>query len=281
MSKLWIIALIVLFASCSKDVKIDIANPAGKIVVNSFFSPQGTLIVNVSKSISILAADTLNYINNAEVQLFQGDSLLGQLTYTQNGIYSLPIALLSTEDYDISVSVPNMKTVSSQDTIPVQVPMLSFDTISFNDKYLYCEISFRDIPQTTNYYLLEVTSKFPVLNSGSVLSKYIEMSISDNIAENGGNGDKRQRIFFSDDKIQGAEYDLSFLLEKEPILKSLQDGSNTVYVNFQTISAAYYKYLETYYEAQTKQMDVYTNIVNGYGIFAGYNLSQDSIVIQQ
>jgi len=281
MNKLWIIALIVLFASCTKDVTIDIANPESKIVVNSFFSPKGTLIVNISISIPILATDTVNNINNAEVQLFQGLSLLGQLTYHQNGVYTLPIALLPTEAYAISVSVPNMKTVTSQDTIPVQVPMLSLDTISVNDKYLYCEILFRDMSQTTNYYLLEVTSKYPVMNSDSISSKYIEMVVSDNIVENGGSGDKRQRIFFSDDKIQDAEYELSFLLEKEPLLKSIQDGSNTVYINFKTISAAFYKYLKTYYEAQTKQMDVYTNIVNGYGIFAGYNLSQDSIIIRQ
>ena len=43
----------------------------------------------------------------------------------------------------------------------------------------------------------------------------------------------------------------------------------------------FYKYVKTYYEAQTKQMDVYSNIDNGYGIFAGYNLSKDSIVIQK
>jgi hypothetical protein len=281
MNKMWSILIIVLLASCTKDVTIDISNPESKIVVNSFFSPKGTLIVNISKSIPILAIDTVNIINNAEVQLFQDGSLLGQLTYNQNGVYSLPIALMPTEAYSINVSVPEMKTVTSDDTIPVQVPILRLDTISVNDKYLYCEISFQDIPQTTNYYLLDVTSKYPVMNSDSISSKYIEMVISDNIVENGSSGDMRQRLFFSDNKIQDTEYELSFLLEKKPLLKSIQDGSNNVYINFKTISAAFYKYLKTYYESQTKQMDVYSNIINGYGIFAGYNLSQDSIIIQQ
>jgi hypothetical protein len=69
-------------------------------------------------------------------------------------------------------------------------------------------------------------------------------------------------------------------MEKEPLIKSIQDDSNTLYINFKTISATYYNYLKTYYESQTKQMDVFANIVNGYGIFAGYNLSQDSILIR-
>jgi hypothetical protein len=69
-------------------------------------------------------------------------------------------------------------------------------------------------------------------------------------------------------------------MEKEALIKSIQDDSNTLYINFKTISTTYYNYLKTYYESQTKQMDVFTNIVNGYGIFAGYNLSQDSILIR-
>ena len=281
MNKIWIITLIILIASCTKDITIDFATPESKIVVNSFFSPQGSLLVNISKSIPILAADTLNYINNAEVELFQGDSLIGELNYIQKGFYTLPTALLPKGEYSISVSAPGMETVSSQDTLPVQTPILSRDTISINSKYLFCEIKFQDIPQTANYYVLEITSKYPVLNNDTILSKQIDIIVNDNIVENGSNGTKCKRIFFSDDKIRGAEYQLSFLLEKTPLLKSLNAGSNTLYVNFKTISTAYYKYLKTYYEAQTKQMDVYTNIANGYGIFAGYNLSQDSIVIQQ
>jgi len=227
-----------------------------------------------------LAADSLNYIDNADVKLFQGRALIGKLTYNQKGFYTLPTTLLPKEDYSISVTVPSMETVSALDTIPIQVPILSHDTISVNNEYLFCEIKFQDISQTANYYVLEITSKYPVLNSDSILSKQIDIVVNDNIVENGSSGAKCKRIFFSDDKIQGAKYQLSFLLEKEPLLKSLNAGSNTLYINFKTISTAYYKYLKTYYEAQTKQMDVYTNIVNGYGIFAGYNLSQDSIIIQ-
>jgi hypothetical protein len=280
MNKIWIIALIIIFASCTKDVTIEIANPESKIVVNSFFSPQGSLIVNISKSIAILATDTVNYIDNAEVKLFQSGSLLGKLSYTQKGFYALPTTLMPNGEYSIIVSAPGMESVSSRDKIPSQVPIISLDTISVNDKYLFCEISFRDIPKTTNYYLLDVTSKHPVLKSDSISSKYIEMVVIDNIVENGGSGDKQQRIFFSDDKIQGAEYEFSFLMEKEALIKSIQDDSNTLYINFKTISTTYYNYLKTYYESQTKQMDVFTNIVNGYGIFAGYNLSQDSILIR-
>ena len=41
-----------------------------------------------------------------------------------------------------------------------------------------------------------------------------------------------------------------------------------IYINFKTISGAYYKYLKTYDESQNRQMDVFNNIENGYGIFA-------------
>ncbi|MCK5169565.1 MAG: DUF4249 family protein, partial [Bacteroidales bacterium] len=161
------------------------------------------------------------------------------------------------------------------------IPILSLDTITYNNKYLYCEITFQDILDMSNFYLLDVTSKYPILNNDSILSKQIEIVVSDNIIENSSIGATSKRVFFSDEKIQDTEYKLSFLLEKEPLLESLNDGSNTLYINFKTISSGYYKYVKTYYEAQTKQMDVYSNIDNGYGIFAGYNLSKDSIVIQK
>ena len=281
MYKTGILVLIILFASCTKDVSIDNANRESKIVVNSFFSPQGSLLVNISKSSSVLAADTFNYVNNADIELFQGGSLIGKLTYSHEGYYSLPASILPAGEYSITVSVPGMNTVTSKDTVPVQVPILSFDTVSVNSKYLLCQVRFQDIPNKANYYLVDVTSKYPVLNSDSVSLKYVEIIITDNIVENGSIGDKCKRIFFADDKIQGKAYELSFLLEKGPLLKSVPYGSNTLYINLKSIGTPYYKYLKTYYEAQTRQMDVYSNIVNGYGIFAGYNISQDSIVIQQ
>jgi hypothetical protein len=279
MNNTGLIALIVIFASCTKEVSIDIVNPESKIVVNSFFSPQDSLFVHISKSISILADDTLNYFNNAEVKLYNGLSFLGQLTNNQKGIYTFSSTLVPNGQYSINVSVPGIEPVSSFDTIPVQIPILSFDTISVNDEYLYCEIKFQDIP-CNNYYLLDITSKYPVLNSDKIMSKQIDITVSDNIVENGRNGAISKRIFFSDDKIQGMEYELTFLLGKKPLMQSITNGSNTLYINFKTISIAYYKYLKTYYEAETKLIDVYSNVVNGYGIFAGYYLSQDSIVIQ-
>jgi len=280
MNKLPIITLITLFASCTKDVTIAISDPESKIVINSFFSPQDSLLVNISKSIPILAADTLNYVDNADVELFQGVSLIGKLTYTQKGFYTLSTALNPKGEYTITVSVPGMESVSSLDTIPTQIPILSFDTVSVNEKYLYGEITFQDPAGESNYYLLEVTSKYPVTNSDSITSKYVELIVIDNIVENGSSGDRCKRIFFSDNKIGGNEYNLSFLLEKEPLYHSLQNGSNTIYINFKTVSFAYYKYLTTYYQSQTRQMDVYSNIINGYGIFAGYHVSSDSLVIQ-
>ena len=281
MLKIIFITLIVLFvSSCTKDISINIANTSSKIVVNSFFAPQDSLLINISKTISILATDTLNYVNNASVELFNGASSIGKLTYIQNGFYTLPTKLMPQGGYSVKVSVPDMDTVTSQDTIPVTVPILSIDTVTLNNTNLYCEIKFQDNAKTSNYYLLDVTSKYPVQND-TILSKQVKIIVSNNIVEDGSIGDTCQRIFFSNEKIKNKLFQLSFILNKETILRSLKNNSNTLYINFKTISQNYYKYLTTYYLSQTSQMDIYSNIVNGYGIFAGYNLSQDSIVIKR
>lgn len=276
MNKICYIILSLTLIACTKEISLDIDSHESKIVVNSFFSPQGPLQVNISKSTPIISDDTLSYIPIAEVELFTQDTLIGKLAYDQQGFYNLPTKLEAKKEYFITVSVPGFKSVSSHDIIPSSVPIIIFDTISLNEKYLYCEITFKDITDELNYYLLDVTSKYPVVNEDSILSKQVDITISDNIVENGSSGDIYKRIYFSDKFIQGATYELSFLLDK----KSLNSVSNTLYVNFKSISKNFYNYIETYYKSQTRQLDVYTNIDGGYGLFAGYDLSQDSIIIQ-
>ncbi len=276
MNKIYYIILALTLVACTKEISLDIDSHESKIVVNSFFSPQEPLYVNISKSTPIISADTLNYISNAEVELFSQNSLIGRFTYDRQGFYNLAIKPEAKREYYISVSVPGFKSTTSHDIIPSLVPIIAFDTISLNEKYLYCEITFKDITDELNYYLLDVTSKYPVVGKNPVLSKQVDITIIDNIVENGSIGDTRRHIYFSDKFIQGSTYELSFLLDKE----TLNSVPNTLYLNFKSISKNYYTYVDTYYKSQTKQLDIYTNIDGGYGIFAGYDLSQDSIIIQ-
>jgi hypothetical protein len=281
MRKIIYIIVFVVFTSCTKDISIDLDGHVSKLVVNCFFSPGDSLTFNISKSIPILETDSFNYIDNAEIEIYQDGSFIGASSYKQKGFYTIHANLKPEDNYTISVTVPGIETVTSHDTIPKLSPMLSFDTISIDSKYLYCEIKFEDRADIANYYLLDITSKVPVMNSDSIASNQVDILVTDYIGENGGSGSIRKRIYFSDKKIEGELYNLSFILDKEVLTSSTDDGLNVIYINFKTISKDYYTYAKTYHESQSRQMDVFTNIEDGYGIFAGYNLSQDSIIIQQ
>lgn len=280
MNKVVFIILLICFASCTEDIHIELDGHDPKVVVNCFFSKEDSLKVHLSKSSLILDDDSLNYIDNAVIEIFQDGSNIGTLNHNEKGIYSQAANLTPEANYTITVSVTGMETIVAQDTIPIHAPINKFDTTSIDDKYLYCEIEFQDNIEIDNFYLLEVSAKFPVINSNSKESDLVDIVVIDNIIENGGNGDIRKRVYFSDKKIAGEDYYLSFVLDKEVLSSSTHSEQNVIYINFKTISRNYYSYIKTYYESKTRQMDIFTNIEEGYGIFAGYGLSQDSIVVQ-
>lgn len=264
--------------SCTKEISIDLDKHESKLVVNSFFSNHKSIAVNVSKSISIFSIDTLAYVSHAKVELYNNNVLIGELLHTQKGNYELATELEVGIEYTIEVNALNLNTAKSHDVIPDQVSMLGFDTISLDSRYLYCELAFHDNPAIENYYLLDIETKTPYVLKDSLLTNQVDLVACDLIVENGKIGDIRKLIYFSDEYFQSEANDLSFLLDKKYLSNVLNDSLNVIYINLKSISKAYYDYLKTNYVSQNAQIDVYTNIENGYGIFAGYSLSQDSIV---
>jgi hypothetical protein len=264
--------------SCTEELSIDLDKHESKLVVNSIFCPPNNININISKSISILDTDTLNYIDNANIQLFCKGEIVENMVYNARGFYSSSNAnFIPGNEYSIIVDAPNFNKVTAKSLVPLPCPMQRLDTITFEDELLYCEFGFNDDPNTSNYYLIEVKSKFPIMRGDSTLSNQVDIMISDVIVENGAFGEVQNRIFFSDEMIQQSVYEISFILNKTKILNSFNNGSNTIYIYFKNISEEYYLYLKSYHASKTKQKEVYSNINNGYGIFASYNLSMDSI----
>ena len=122
-------------------------------------------------------------------------------------------------------------------------------------------------------------SKYPIIDNDSVYTNQMDIIKCDIIIENGNLGDIQKRLFFSSTKINESNYALGFAFDKESLKDSYVDGSNTIYVIFKSISEDYYLYLKSYNRLVPNLNEVYTNVSNGYGIFAGYSVSRDSIIM--
>lgn len=279
MKKITYILLLSILVSCDeKEITINLDKHESKLVVNSLLAPSDSIKVNISKSISILENDTVNYIENAEVQFYCQNELVNTMNYLSEGLYYLNASIIKGKEYSIVVDTSGFKTVTASCVIPAPPQILSVDTISINDEYLYCEIEFRNDLSTLNYYLLEVESKYPLLNSDSILSNQVDIINSELIIENGDLGEELERLVFTGEVLQDSVYALGFILGKE-MLSSGTHSSNTLYINLKKISEEYYLYVKSYYASESEQDEVYSNVENGYGIFAGYSLAIDSIVI--
>lgn len=280
MIRLTYIALILILISCVDEIVFDLDKHESKLVVNSFFSPSDSIRINLSRSIPVLDKDTVNYVKNASVLIYCQDELVDKMNYDGNGNYSLNTSIVTGKEYSIIVDAPGFNTLTAKDMIPEPVQILSFDTITIDNGLLYCEIGFKNDLHAMNYYLLEIVSKYPVWDSDSSHSCQVDIINSDILVENVDFGNADKRLVFSGRNLQDSVYALGFVLDKLPLLNSCIDGSNTLYIQFKNISEKYYSYLKSYYSSQTWQDEVYTNAENGYGIFAGYSVTLDSIVIR-
>ena len=74
-----IAAMLLMAATCERTVELDIDEPPPRLVVNSSFTLGQRVEVTVSKSQSILDNDLPEYLANAVVSLYQGDTFIEEL----------------------------------------------------------------------------------------------------------------------------------------------------------------------------------------------------------
>lgn len=270
-----------MIVSCTKEIIIDLDKHESKLVVNSFFSPSNGININLSKSIPVLDKDRVNFIKNAEVQFYCHSELVSDMNYLGDGKYYLNTSIVKGKEYSISINAPGFKSVTARSVVPDQPQFLLIDTIFIDDELLYCEIEFFNDSEALNYYLLEVESKYPIIKNDSIQSNKLDIINSDMIVENGDLGEKLERLVFSGEILKDSVGDLGFALNKKTLFDSYTGDSNTLYIHFKKISEEYYLYLKSFYESKSRLDEIYTNTDNGYGIFAAYNVTLDSIVIRK
>ncbi len=103
--------------SCIKEIGLRPSATGNALVVNALFSPDSLLQVNVSQVAGILD-DGFVFIENAQVEWWEGEEQVETLPYIGNGNYRAsrtPSAYLPNK---IIVSAPGFTAVSAMDSIP-------------------------------------------------------------------------------------------------------------------------------------------------------------------
>lgn len=286
------------FASCESIIEVEIPKEDPKIVVNSYFEPDSTWIIYLSENQYILDDGPLKNITNASVSIAGSDGSSIQLTHTEDGIYVSNNKPSQNVTYTVTASASGYTTVSGSNTVPQAVEIVKVDTstiIKNGISSLQMAINFNDPAGQSNYYKISATA---IIQSytydifGNIVDSVesqteLAFKINDLIFNEERDVIKPNWVF-TDEFLSGRNYTLvaefdAGVLGYNPGYSNLK----SVTIHFTSMSYDYYRYLKSideYRQANgnpfAQPVQIFSNITNGRGIFAGSSTFSETIYFE-
>ncbi len=268
----WIFLALFTIIGCETIVEVDLPEHKPVLVANSLFSPDRLWEVQLNKSKSSLDRFPISAVTNATIEIFDGENLVASLTHVDDGIYRSTANETPNigNTYTLQASAPGFDPIIASDYVPESVEINSIQT-DINSYPFKVTVHFSDPPNEKNYYQVLVVSEDT--NGGSELHPvWFE---SDDLLFQNLDGVDPGEAFFDDSLISGKNYSLvlkTYPHQVEPLAK--------MYVMLLSVSESYYNYMKsTKFQEDhgdnpfSTPVQVYNNIENGLGVFAGYTVS--------
>jgi hypothetical protein len=279
------------------DIEVPVEHP--KITLNSIFTADSLWQVKLSLSQFILANTTIKPLENAEVVVFHNGVAYDTLTEDPPGRYyhkdpwekdSVLIGAgvyrsqankkpIPGETYEIVAKAVGFETVSASSAAPVPSGLTSISlehvgyTAGDRDYSFIIDVSFKDDANTEDFYEFKMFSEFVWIDheTGDTTArpKFEIYLFTDNPFANAG---LENRLIFDDRKFNGQEIRLTIKGA------DYSSGAKHHFVHFRKVNRELFNYIltttlqeETSGDPLAQPVNVYSNIRNGYGIFAGYS----------
>lgn len=281
--------LFILFSSCTKEVDIALPPIESKLVVTSLFTADSLLKVHISKSVSI--TDTADLIvENATATLYKNGTFLEILDYDSNGFYISTNILKTTENYEIKVEAPSFQQVQSIAQIPEQVKLIATNFTQNagvdeeGDNFSTVSIQFHDQESTQDFYEIQFYEEHLGYEDEKFVYGFGGFSYDPIIKAEGDQEYYPDYLLLSDELINGESVNLDINFFD----RSSSDRTLKIYLEFRAVSRDYYLYKKSLMRHLANQFpdiwdgtgepaQLFTNIKNGYGIFAGYTVDSDTV----
>ena len=281
-------------SNCTKEIEFDAQDIAPRIVVNSLFTNDSIWAAHISRSVGVLETTSYTTINDANVNIFDANAnLVTTLTHQGNGLYTSPTGLTpqANQSYTIEASASGYESVNASNSIPSAVPIYQLDTVtstnSDGETILEATITFQDPPNISNYYMLEVYVTGTWINEEEQdtieIREPLQISCDDINVETvnrfnfGGFENTYLYLMVKDQNFDGENYSLTFSVINYAELKDMDLFGEIRLVN---TSEEYFNYLKSFNMYQrtinnpfATPVQVYSNVNNGMGIFAGGTLT--------
>ena len=275
---LYLIILQLLLLSCETVVEVELPEHEPKLVINAVFNPDSLITVDISASRSAFSSDVHAAVENATVSLYGEEKHLLDLQYIGNGLYQADQKPRAGQYYELKVSAPGYPAASAVSYVPA-APLIKNVRAGTGPEYndwqgptVIASFTLEDAPEQENFYYLRVFSPDSTY-SGITYNRNVPILSSAPIEHEFS---METRLFFSDKLFNGQLLHLRLNLENSPQQLS--------YVQVAHITKEYYHYVRML-EKQSYNDNINlvptpvpNNIVNGMGLFGGYNAT--TLVIQ-
>ncbi len=291
---------VVLLASCETIIEYELPESETKLVMNTVFNQDSVWVVQLSESKNILDTGNLKKVSGAIVNLSDNQGNTELLIHQGNGVYKSTLGTVPQlgVEYIVTAEKPGFEAIEASGNLPSPVAIIDIDTTpSLRDGYNYYDtrVRFKDPAGERNYYSLEVYfTQQLTLQYDSIIQSIQESYPLYYFSEESEFTDNLvytfDAIYFSDDLFDGQTYQLKvnverpYLYEEPPffIVNSAQ-----IDYRLKSISEELYLYERSRTEQSFSSFDpfaqpaqVFSNIENGFGIFAGYSTDTYSIVLK-
>jgi len=278
------ILLVTTINSCEKVIPFTGEVTQPKIVINSLFQSDNFWEVHLSSSLSVIDTGTLSNLENASVLILDNqNNLVEVLSHDSLGFYKGTTMPQAGQQYSIEVSAPSYASVTAEDQLPDSINISNVDTSSSSigdNERMDISITFTDPINFRNFYRIEIEVGL-VYEDDFGTMEYFEfpasMILEDPVFENYGGGPVEQGLF-TDNSFDGEEKTIEIQIDN--IIKEF-DKVDELEIDHITlflynITEPTYLFSKSYqvYQSATgnpfaQPVQVYSNVTNGFGIFAG------------
>jgi len=270
--KLLVISLFVF--SCTTEVDINWKVESQKYVVNCLLTPDDQVKLYAFKTSPILD-DTAFFADGLDVEIYKNETFAWSGSGTGQGEYPIPVYPEAGANFKIILKDKNGFAITSADSIPFHVYILNVTYLFpvyediYGSKFGKVSLSFHDEPEVNNYYEIAILSKdSSIIQTFNVRSPVITL-------DNENDPNSPGTILFTDELFNGQKLDLNIFVSSydTPIIV-LKNVSRNYYEYRKSIIAHFYNQNverdDVYSMFKGDPVELYSNVNNGFGIFAGY-----------
>jgi len=287
-----ILTFFTLLISCEKEIELKLDNGQDKLVVNSLFYPDTNFRVYVT-STKLINENKNTFINNAEVKLYENGIFLEDLIFEADGWYISSFNPKYNTKYKIEVNHP-VGNVYAESYVPDSTLFYGeYSAVSTcNDNYITSRGDYK--LTIINNNVIERFYQTMELTIFQTEVDYLDISDPTLLADSEIEFNPKS-FFFSNSLFSGDTNVIS--ISKSGVSEANYFTSCETYAQYlsdqfihtKTLSKEYYLFLKTWVKHRYNQnsdaniieptklifqgepIEMYSNVVGGYGVFAGFN----------